>query len=886
MNVETYLVSSSEILGAPVDMQSVRNIVVVGYYNHNNIGDEQYKISLKQFLHNKYPKALIEFIDCDTIVNYTFPENHLIVIGGGDIITGYFINKIYNKFKDTKNTIIAMCVGVPFVGELLDLHEKLSIITHFYVRSRQDIERLRYVFPGRVSYLPDSSCLMTTDELENHRSRIYKHLLRITKKLVFVCLNGEDTYGPGGADAFAGSLNSLIERDYHVVFITFDREKNGDDKIHNQIINKLKPEYVQDEYAVTFIDSTNSATAQEIFSLFRLAYFAICSKFHACLFATYNYVPFVPLYNTRKIKNFLADINYDSQLNFKNMSDAVTNLDTMVTYVEENREIVSRKLQKYSQESIEITLMKKLTYIATREPSSIIKKLYDAKDALVKFIDENRNDYSFDDLKVMSAKIVSCIIINCVNSPYVYGLGEKIVIQGSDLFGASTVIVNSKYDYFNEWLWIIKDYMFNDNNNDAILKDNPQGLFNLAYIDQFDNTGAHRSGWQYVYSNIKYLNNSNKIMLDMYVDRTFHWEEPIYAYAGIVPYKKPWMGVIHHTFEQSFGEYNNHKLFENPLFLESLKTCKGLIVLSNYLKKQIQAQPIIKDLNVQVFSLVHPTETNVECFTLDKFNKNMDKKIINIGGWLRNIWMFYKCKVPGTLVSSNWFCKNAWNIRSTWHIKKCAIKGYAMNNYFPNHDFLEDLREFLSGACLEDRHGGHCSHGGNCSRCDKNCSNGGKNCSDNKNCSTPKNCSDNKNCSMSEFDNIWNKFFYRDVCRLVNSVEIIERVTNEDYDKLLTENIVFLNLVDASAVNTLIECIVRNVPIVVNKIEPVVELLGPDYPLYYEVCERSFELDLTELLSHKNIKRAYAYISKLDKRNYHIETFIQKLTAIMQSVEQ
>jgi hypothetical protein len=65
------------------------------------------------------------------------------------------------------------------------------------------------------------------------------------------------------------------------------------------------------------------------------------------------------------------------------------------------------------------------------------------------------------------------------------------------------------------------------------------------------------------------------------------------------------------------------------------------------------------------------------------------------------------------------------------------------------------------------------------------------------------------------------------------SVEIKQHVSNMAYDKLLGESIVFLHLCDSNATNTIIECIVRNTPLLINRIEPVTEYLGVDYPLYY-----------------------------------------------------
>lgn len=59
-------------------------------------------------------------------------------------------------------------------------------------------------------------------------------------------------------------------------------------------------------------------------------------------------------------------------------------------------------------------------------------------------------------------------------------------------------------------------------------------------------------------------------------------------------------------------------------------------------------------------------------------------------------------------------------------------------------------------------------------------------------------------------------------------------LNDDDYDDLLTRCVVFIRLFDASAVNTIIECIVRNTPVYVNRLPAVVEYLGEDYPLYHE----------------------------------------------------
>ena len=74
---------------------------------------------------------------------------------------------------------------------------------------------------------------------------------------------------------------------------------------------------------------------------------------------------------------------------------------------------------------------------------------------------------------------------------------------------------------------------------------------------------------------------------------------------------------------------------------------------------------------------------------------------------------------------------------------------------------------------------------------------------------------------------------------MYDSAEIIHFLPDSEYDRLIAENIVFINLYDASANNTVVECIARNTPLLVNKIPSVVEYLGPDYPFYYSSYEEA-----------------------------------------------
>ena len=100
--------------------------------------------------------------------------------------------------------------------------------------------------------------------------------------------------------------------------------------------------------------------------------------------------------------------------------------------------------------------------------------------------------------------------------------------------------------------------------------------------------------------------------------------------------------------------------------------------------------------------------------------------------------------------------------------------------------------------------------------------------------------------------------------------------TFEEYDNLLSENIVLVDLFDASANNTVLECIIRNTPILINKLPAVVEYLGLDYPLYFNNLN-----EIDNLLEEKNIIKSHEYLKNMDKSKFELNYFASKIINIM-----
>lgn len=101
-------------------------------------------------------------------------------------------------------------------------------------------------------------------------------------------------------------------------------------------------------------------------------------------------------------------------------------------------------------------------------------------------------------------------------------------------------------------------------------------------------------------------------------------------------------------------------------------------------------------------------------------------------------------------------------------------------------------------------------------------------------------------------------------------VKVHQALTNKDYDDFLTSSIAYLNLIDTSANNAVIECIARNIPLLVNYHPAIVEYLGKEYPFYYITSEGANK----KINDKKCIEDTYNYLKNMDKGFLDIKTFI------------
>jgi hypothetical protein len=250
----------------------------------------------------------------------------------------------------------------------------------------------------------------------------------------------------------------------------------------------------------------------------------------------------------------------------------------------------------------------------------------------------------------------------------------------------------------------------------------------------------------------------------------------------------------------------------------------------------------------------HPTEVAAAPeFSLAKFRANPARGVVQIGAWLRRPYAIHELRLAPTSPFT----------------RKMALKGREMDLYFPPHaapaadsdacgcpaDDPPHIRAIEAAlAALVAGGSGGGGPGGGPSRPEDNAAGGGP--------SRPGGAARN--------------FYVRGLLDSLRerdaSVQVIEHLGNGAYDELLTCNAVFMNLVDASACNTALECLARNTPLIVNRLPALEELLGADYPGFYTTPAQADAL----AASMAPVTAMYRHLAtKVDKKKLDIVKFVQ-----------
>jgi hypothetical protein len=324
-------------------------------------------------------------------------------------------------------------------------------------------------------------------------------------------------------------------------------------------------------------------------------------------------------------------------------------------------------------------------------------------------------------------------------------------------------------------------------------KSNPEGKINLNSQTVFQ---SHRSGWSFAIEALAPLHNVKGVLFDGFLENNFAWHLEEHRRDGKhIPYREPWVGFFHNPQNMPpwfFYEFSLQNIIAGKEFQESLENCVGLFSLSEY-----QAEYLREATGKKVSVLIHPTEIPEGLFNYEEFLNNPEKKIVNIGYWLRKLNSIFSLPIE----SGNTF-------------EKIRLIPYSASRPMEIIDELVEKEKRIYNIEIPDKY--------------------------------------SKNTITKS------------------------SLPNQEYDDLLSKNIIFLDLYDSSANNAVIECIARATPLLVNPLPAVIEYLGKDYPFYYEsldeAAEKAENFDL--------IKETHEYLKDCETRDKlskeHFEKSIQE----------
>ena len=107
-------------------------------------------------------------------------------------------------------------------------------------------------------------------------------------------------------------------------------------------------------------------------------------------------------------------------------------------------------------------------------------------------------------------------------------------------------------------------------------------------------------------------------------------------------------------------------------------------------------------------------------------------------------------------------------------------------------------------------------------------------------------------------------------------VASIRHVDDRKYDWMLSNSIILSMPLNASACNVVVECMARCTPLMVPKINPIVEYLGQDYPLYVDDDMLADKEKMKFALS-STVFEAYDYMRGMDKEFLDVNRYVSSI---------
>ena len=285
-----------------------------GYYFEENAGDDMFALVFRLLQKAFAPNAVTRFRN--SFHPRGIKDSDLLLFGGGDIITSYFINDIARWSTPHKKHAIS--IGVPF-------HDYFTCLEYFdtiLLRNPLDITRVRDMFPKKlVEYYPDLGFLLPRIFPRDALLLLDPILVKDDPGIVAVGVSIPRTcYQKHSMDylAFLESivqlLGALLEQDdrihlYLIPFCLLERKHNENDRVFNAQVHEMMLCHYHGRVNSIDLDPWGTGNFVYVKTIYRLVSemdFMICGRFHSHIFALASGVPFFSVSWTRKCHELMS----------------------------------------------------------------------------------------------------------------------------------------------------------------------------------------------------------------------------------------------------------------------------------------------------------------------------------------------------------------------------------------------------------------------------------------------------------------------------------------------------------------------------------------------------------------------------------------------------
>jgi polysaccharide pyruvyl transferase WcaK-like protein len=269
---------------------------VLGWYNHDNCGDEAYKLAFPQVLRN------YDLVFTDKPIK----NASAYILGGGDIISPFFLDSL-KKINAPKHI---MSVTLREGANAKDLKQFDSI----RVRDLASLELAKSKGIA-ASFVPDMTFVLEPNR-ENGR-RIIENHFRIEgndlyEKIVTVVLNGHLVPGHDGTAMDASRFEKLCydiavasdNINASFVFVPFGKRMPWDDRAANAI-SASRCKFWKKNVVIY-----DPLSPQETLDVIGASDMLISMRLHSSIFACICGVPFIDILHNHKNKYFLNTIGF------------------------------------------------------------------------------------------------------------------------------------------------------------------------------------------------------------------------------------------------------------------------------------------------------------------------------------------------------------------------------------------------------------------------------------------------------------------------------------------------------------------------------------------------------------------------------------------------